>query len=305
MLRRPVVAALRHTQTQAVRWHSHSHHSRLTSSSADEIAHFNELAKSWWDVAGPQRILHKMNLLRMDFIQETLRSHVDIPPESGVYVPGYSLELLPTEVASQIVAEQEQYRDTKLHSSAGLSALDIGCGGGILTESLARLSYVRSVKGLDLSAGVIAAAEIHKALDPVVDAKTTYALEPLDSDTAQYDVVTMMEMLEHVDYPAEVLLSAMQRVKKGGWLFLSTINRDLISYATTILVAEHMLNIVPVGTHSFDKYINSSELVEWIHQRPGYEVVALKGCIYLPMKGWVLCGDGSTGNYVAAVRRLK
>jgi polyprenyldihydroxybenzoate methyltransferase/3-demethylubiquinol 3-O-methyltransferase len=239
----------------------------------------------------------------MDFIQDTLRSYVPIPEESDVYVPGYSLDLLPKEISSQIVAEQERYRDSHLHKGK-LKALDIGCGGGILTESLARLSYLESVKGLDLSPGVIEAAKYHKALDPVVDSKVTYELKPLEQEKEQYDVVTMMEMLEHVDYPAEVLLSAMSKVKKGGWLFLSTINRDLISYATTILAAEHILNIVPVGTHSFDKYINSSELVDWIHRRPGYQVVSLKGCIYVPLKGWVFCGDGSTGNYIAAVRRV-
>ncbi|ONH69207.1 Ubiquinone biosynthesis O-methyltransferase, mitochondrial [Cyberlindnera fabianii] len=260
------------------------------------------LAKSWWDVAGPQRILHKMNLLRMDFIQETLRNHVTIPEESDVFVPGFSLDLLPKEISSQIVTEQEVFRDTHLRSQK-LKAMDIGCGGGILTESLARLPFVESVKGIDLAPGVLEAANAHKALDPMIDSKITYKLQPVEQEQEQYDIVTMMEMLEHVDYPAEVLSAALQRVKPGGWLFLSTINRDLISYFTTILVAEHLIRIVPVGTHSYEKYINASELVEWVKQRPGYEVVGVKGCMYLPFKGWVFCGDGNTGNYVAAVKR--
>lgn len=297
MLKRPLLGcSLR--LLRATRYHSH-----LTSSSSDELTHFNELAKTWWDVSGPQRILHKMNLLRMDFIQETLRSHVPITESSDVYVPGYSLDLLPAEISTQIVSEQEKFRDQVLHGQR-LKALDIGCGGGILTESLARLSFVDSVKGLDLSPGVIEAARYHKSLDPIIDDKITYELKPVDQEEQEYDIVTMMEMLEHVDYPAEVLLSALQKVKRGGWLFLSTINRDLVSYFTTILVAEDLLRIVPRGTHSYDKYINSSELSEWIHKRPGYEVVSLKGCIYVPLKGWCFHGDGSTGNYIAAVRRL-
>ncbi|CEP24850.1 COQ3 [Cyberlindnera jadinii] len=278
-------------------------HSHLTSSSSDELSHFNELAKTWWDVSGPQRILHKMNLLRMDFIQEMLRSYVPIPPETDIYVPGYSLDLLPSEISQQIVHEQETYRDEQL-KQANLRALDIGCGGGILTESLARLNYIKSVVGVDLSPGVLEAASFHKSLDPITERKITYELKPVDQVHEKYNVVTMMEMLEHVDYPAEVLIQALDKVEVGGWLFLSTINRDLISYFTTILVAEHLIKIVPKGTHSFDKYINSKELVDWIGKRPGFEVVSVRGCMYVPFKGWVFCGDGTTGNYLAAVRRL-
>lgn len=285
---------------------------KKTSTSQDEMDHFNQLASTWWDVDGPQRILHKMNLLRMDFIQETIRNNVNLNedvtnPDEEIYVPGYSLDLLPKPIADQIVQEQELKRDLLLNQSEKLKALDIGCGGGILAESLARLKQVESVEGIDLSKDVLEAAKLHQSLDPMVSQKINYELSAIEDIPAeeQYDIVTMFEVLEHVNLPNEVLSSALKHIKPNGWLFISTINRDFISWFTTIFMGEHVLKIVPVGTHHLDKYINEAELQEWFATQPEFKVVSSKGCIYLPFNGWSFTSSPNVGNFFMAIQRTK
>ncbi|ABN66711.1 3,4-dihydroxy-5-hexaprenylbenzoate methyltransferase [Scheffersomyces stipitis CBS 6054] len=280
------------------------------------MAHFNALASSWWDVNGPQRILHKMNLLRMDFIYQTVRNHLRLnPPETAVedeiYIPPYGVDLLPDAIKKNIVAEQEQRRDEILEN-AKLTVLDVGCGGGILSESMARLHFIDSVKGIDLSEDVLQAAKLHRAKDPMfVNGKLSYQLRAIEDlpTTEKYDIITMFEMLEHVEYPSKVLLAALERVEVGGWVFISTINRDFISWFTTIFMGEHVLGIVPVGTHTLDKYINQTEIREWFESDPqrkeAFSVVDAKGCVYLPAYGWKFTSTPDVGNYFMAIRRMK
>ncbi|KAK6458216.1 S-adenosyl-L-methionine-dependent methyltransferase [Scheffersomyces xylosifermentans] len=289
---------------------------KLTETSQDELTHFNALASTWWDVNGPQRILHKMNLIRMDFIFNTVRTHLKLnppgtPAEDQVYIPPFGLDLLPGAIKSRIIEDQELRRDEIL-ADAKLSVLDVGCGGGILSESLARLNFIESVKGIDLSADVIEAAKLHKSKDPIFNGgKLTYeltAIEDLPTDE-KYQIVTMFEMLEHVNYPSKVLLEALKRVEVGGWLFVSTINRDFISWFTTIFMGEHVLGIVPVGTHTLEKYINQSEIRDWLEQDPerkdSFQVVDVKGSIYLPAYGWKFTSTPDIGNYFMAIQRKK
>jgi len=296
----------------ASRFHIAASDGKKTSTSQDEMDHFNQLASTWWDVDGPQRILHKMNLLRMDFIQETIRNSLPLnnentSPDEEIYVPGYNLDLLPKPIAEQIVAEQELKRDLLINQSSKLKALDIGCGGGILTESLARLKQIESVKGIDLSTDVIEAAKLHQQLDPMLEKKIKYELSAVEDipKEEQFDIVTMFEVLEHVNLPNEVLSSALNHVRSGGWLFISTINRDFISWFTTIFMGEHVLKIVPIGTHHLDKYINESELQDWFAKKPEYKVMSSKGCIYLPFNGWSFTSSPNVGNFFMAIQRTK
>ncbi|KAG7193762.1 Hexaprenyldihydroxybenzoate methyltransferase, mitochondrial [Scheffersomyces spartinae] len=297
------------------RWHSTG---KLTSTSPEELAHFNALASSWWDVNGPQRILHKMNLLRMDFIYSTIREHLklnppDCPEEDKVYIPPYSVDLLPEPIKRQIVWEQDMRRDEIL-SQKKLKVLDVGCGGGILSESMARSSFVDDVMGIDLSSEVLQAAKIHQQKDPMLsenNGKLDYQLTAIEDlpKSETYDIITMFEMLEHVDYPSKVLTEGLQRLNVGGWLFLSTINRDFVSWFTTIFMGEHVLRIVPVGTHTLEKYINQQEIRDWISEDPqrlrSYEVVDTKGTVYLPAYGWKFTSNPNVGNYFMALRRVK
>lgn len=302
----------RNIHSTASRFHIAASDGKKTSTSQDEMDHFNQLASTWWDVDGPQRILHKMNLLRMDFIQETIRNSLPLnnentSPDEEIYVPGYNLDLLPKPIAEQIVAEQELKRDLLINQSSKLKALDIGCGGGILTESLARLKQIESVKGIDLSTDVIEAAKLHQQLDPMLEKKIKYELSAVEDipKEEQFDIVTMFEVLEHVNLPNEVLSSALNHVRPGGWLFISTINRDFISWFTTIFMGEHVLKIVPIGTHHLDKYINESELQDWFAKKPEYKVMSSKGCIYLPFNGWSFTSSPNVGNFFMAIQRTK
>lgn len=293
------------------RLHSTKSH---THASEDEVSHFNALASSWWDVDGPQRILHKMNLVRMDFFTDMIRLHLKLnqgidDPEEQVYLPPFNVNILPKLVRTRILQEQEARRDEILNARR-LRALDVGCGGGIFAESLARLPYVELVKGIDLSPDVLAAAEWHKKLDPALQEKLTYELQAVGdlAPEEKYDVVTAFEMLEHVPYPAEVLNELLKRVETGGWIFLSTINRDFVSWFTTIFVAEKVIKVVPKGTHVLEKYINESEIRDWLAQSEHanyFKHIKSKGSIYLPACGWSLTDQPGVGNYFMAFQKVR
>lgn len=279
-----------------------------TGTSVEEISHFNALASSWWDVNGPQRILHKMNLLRMDFIRDTIKNNIKlnepgVSPEDEVYIPPYNVDLLPDTIKQSIINDQDRKR-SELLSNNKLAVLDVGCGGGILCESMARLPFIKCVKGIDLSSEVIEAANIHKSKDLDLKDKLVYELQSLEAETQKFDIITLFEILEHVDYPSKVLTEALDKLNPNGWLFLSTINRDLISWFTTIFMGEHVMRIVPVGTHSLDKYINHDEIKQWISKNPKFKVMDSKGCIYVPSYGWKFTTSENLGNYFMAIKRI-
>ncbi|CAK9440137.1 uncharacterized protein LODBEIA_P42370 [Lodderomyces beijingensis] len=200
----------------------HQNGSKFTQSSASEMSHFNALASTWWDVNGSQRILHKMNGLRMDFITENLKSHLKLNANSGselddVYIPPFNVDLLPPHVRGRIAQDQE-LRTEQLLQHTRLRVLDVGCGGGILAESMARLAFVQSVKGIDLSRDVLEAANLHREKDPILADKLVYEQTSIEGvpEDEKYDVVTMFEVLEHVDYPARVLEEGLSRLDVGG-----------------------------------------------------------------------------------------
>ena len=203
---------------------------KSTDASEDEVKHFQELAPTWWDTDGSQRILHKMNLARLDFVQRTLRSQVKIQ-DPDVFVPGYNYkEFLPEYVSENIQREVQDSLETSLGERPEMRVLDVGCGGGILSESLARLKWVKNVQGIDLTRECIMVAKEHAKKDPIIEGKVNYECKALEDVTGQFDIITCMEMLEHVDVPSEILRHCWARLNPDkGILFLSTINRDFIS----------------------------------------------------------------------------
>ncbi|KAH8093289.1 ubiquinone biosynthesis O-methyltransferase [Cristinia sonorae] len=226
---------------------------------ADEIAHFSRLSSLWWDETGEFGMLHKMNPVRMQFIKEKLleirREETDDDVEEGTVL-------------------------------RGLDVLDVGCGGGLLSESLARMGA--TTLGIDASESNIAIASLHASADPSLDI-TSAALSASSSHLypgvkgkgrlvyentsvenllarrgpASFDVVCFMEVLEHVDNPRAFLDSCAQLVKPGGHLFLSTIARNPLSYFLTIFTAEKLLRFVEPGTHTYSKYVNPSEIISY------------------------------------------
>ncbi|CAI1705848.1 hypothetical protein SEUBUCD646_0O00640 [Saccharomyces eubayanus] len=281
---------------------------KSTDASEDEVKHFQELAPTWWDTDGSQRILHKMNLARLDFIQRTLRNQIKIQ-DPEVYVPGFNYkEFLPDYVCDNIRREVQGSIEAGLSGRQEMSVLDVGCGGGILSESLARLKWVKKVQGIDLTRECIMVAKEHAKKDPMLEGKVDYECKALEDVTGQFDIITCMEMLEHVDVPSEILRHCWSRLNPdGGILFLSTINRDLISWFTTIFVGENVLKVVPKGTHHLSKYINSKEILAWFndHYDGQFRLLDLKGTMYLPMQGWVEHNCSDIGNYSMAIQRLK
>ncbi|ANB14275.1 hexaprenyldihydroxybenzoate methyltransferase [Sugiyamaella lignohabitans] len=234
-----------------------------------------------------------MNLLRMDYVRDTLAKY------SPGDLPGYSLDLLPKAIRDQFEGNQSIGYENQYE------VLDVGCGGGLLSESLARLKEVRQVRGIDLTSDVLEVAKDHMKKDPILKSKLDYRLMGIDQvpENEKYDIVTLFEMLEHVPRPAEVLDAALKRVKPGGWVFISTINRTPIAYFTTIFMGEDVLRIVPKGTHTYDKYINEQELRDFFSDKSDWDVVRSDGCFFMPFLDWQLTSNRSIGNYFLVARR--
>ncbi|KAK4934722.1 Hexaprenyldihydroxybenzoate methyltransferase, mitochondrial [Elasticomyces elasticus] len=248
-----------------------------SSVSPSEVSHFSRLASTWWDPHGPSRLLHLVNPLRHDFIQTCLSSS---PPTAQSY-----------------------------------SFLDIGCGGGIFASSAARLPSTSTVTAIDPTELVIEVAKSNQRTDPALSPpKLRYlncAIEDLPipaSDDQKVDIITLFEVLEHIDSPSSFIDLAIPHLKPGGWIIGSTIARSPMSYLTTKLIAEApLIGVVPAGTHDWNKYINPSELRGYFETRaPGtWGDFRTQGVIYVPALGWKAVNKSEDlGNYFFGVQKL-
>ncbi|KAJ9142326.1 hypothetical protein NKR23_g7314 [Pleurostoma richardsiae] len=261
--------------------------SSFSSVNASEVSHFNALASSWWDPHGPSRPLHLMNPLRHDFIRTCRASQADYAPDDAF-------------------------------SPRRLRYLDVGCGGGIFAESAARLPSTASVTAVDPSPEVLAVARAHAARDPALVlpagedglprlryvAGTVETLPAPASAEELYDVVSLFEVVEHVDSPAAFLERCGALVRPGGWLVLSTIARTWTSWLVTNVVAEDILGAVPRGTHDWRKYINEEEMRAFFARGKGWGEPLVMGVVYVPGLGWKeVPGSEKIGNYFFGVRK--
>lgn len=178
-----------------------------------------------------------------------------------------------------------------------LAILDVGCGGGILCEAMARSGA--KVTGIDAEPDAIAAAQEHAKNSGL---SIDYFCSPIETyPQNHYDVITCMEMLEHVENPELVLAQCQQRLKPNGFLFLSTINRTLKAYASTIITAEYLLNLLPRQTHDYAKFIKPSELIAMV--RPlGFKLVEMSGLNYNPFLRTASLSSEVQVNYLLAFR---
>lgn len=190
----------------------------------------------------------------------------------------------------------------ELASLTGKEVLDVGCGGGILADAMARKGA--NVLGVDLATKSLRVAQLH-ALEtgtPHIQYREI-AVEALAAERpASFDVVTCMEMLEHVPDPASVVRACADLVKPGGWVFFSTINRNIKAYGLAIVAAEYVLKMLPQGTHEFDKFIKPSELAAFC-RRAGLAVVHSKGLQHNPLTGRYWLNADCSVNYMIATRR--
>lgn len=181
---------------------------------------------------------------------------------------------------------------------AGKNVIDIGCGGGILSEAMARKGA--KVTGIDLSTKALKVAELH-SLESGIDIRYKHiAAEDIAAEEAgQFDVVTCMEMLEHVPDPAAIVRAAATLVKPGGHVFFSTLNRNFKSYLFAVIGAEYILRMLPRGTHDYDKFITPSELAQFVRQA-GLQVDGIKGLTYNPLTKIYSLNSDTDVNYMVA-----
>ena len=184
---------------------------------------------------------------------------------------------------------------------AGKNVIDIGCGGGILAESMARKGA--KVTGIDLSEKALKVADLHSLESGVQVRYQLVAAEDMAAQEAgQYDVVTCMEMLEHVPDPASIVQAAATLVKPGGKVFFSTLNRNPKSYLFAVIGAEYLLRLLPKGTHDYAKFITPAELSQYI-RNAGLQVDSLKGLGYNPLSKIYSLNDDTDVNYMVACTR--
>ena len=181
---------------------------------------------------------------------------------------------------------------------AGKRVLDVGCGGGILAEAIAKKGA--NVKGIDLSEKALKVAELHSLESEVQVSYELIAAEALAArEAGQYDVVTCMEMLEHVPDPSAIVQACATLVKPGGRLFFSTLNRNPKSYLFAIIGAEYMLRLLPRGTHDYAKFIKPAELSQFA-RNANLELQALKGMTYNPLTKIYSLNHDTDVNYLMA-----
>ena len=184
---------------------------------------------------------------------------------------------------------------------AGSAVLDVGCGGGILAESLAREGAI--VTAIDIAEQVLEVARLHQLESGVELTYRNMTAEQLAAESpAAFDVVTCMEMLEHVPDPGSVVGAVARLLKPGGQAFFSTINRSLQAFAAAIVGAEYVLRLLPRGTHRYDRFIRPSELSDWVRQA-GMTVCDIRGIHYQPLTHHVRVGRGVEVNYLLHAAR--
>ncbi|XP_069743238.1 ubiquinone biosynthesis O-methyltransferase, mitochondrial isoform X3 [Narcine bancroftii] len=245
-----------------------------TTVESGEMKKFQALSQKWWDRNGEFAALHALNDLRVPFIRDTL-----------------------------LMYSEKIHLGYPLH---GLRILDVGCGGGLLSEPLGRLGAV--VVGIDPVEDNIRTAKLHQSFDPVLKAQVEYTACSLEEMTVKatnmFDAVVASEVVEHVNDLGTFIQCAAQVLKPEGSFFITTINKTFLSYAFAIVAAEHVLRIVPSGTHEWEKFISPEELERFLASS-GFTVETINGILFNPLFGsWNWISNCSV-NYALHARKGK
>ncbi len=185
---------------------------------------------------------------------------------------------------------------------SGKNVVDVGCGGGILAESMARRGA--NVLGVDLADKPLKVAQLHAMEGGVanLDYRSIAAEDLAAEQPAAFDVVTCMEMLEHVPDPSSIIRACASMARPGGWVFFSTLNRNPKSFLFAIVGAEYVLKLLPKGTHEFSRFIRPAELARWIREA-GLDLVQFKGLEYNPITRRYWLSEDTSVNYMVACRK--
>ena len=239
-----------------------------TTINKEEIQKFSKLADEWWDVNGKFKPLHMFNPIRIEYITETIKNHYKI-------------------------------KNDKANFLQGLEILDIGCGGGLISEPMARLGA--KVTGIDASNKNINVAKMHSKKS---DLKINYInTSPENLNTFEkYDIILNLEIVEHVDNVNLYIQSCYKLLKKNGLMFTATLNRSFASYVKAIIGAEYVLRWLPIGTHDWNKFIKPEEL-EKLLSNEKFSTLNIKGLKFNPFfKTWSKSSDLSVNYIVSSLK---
>ena len=234
-----------------------------TTINKEEIQKFSELAEEWWDVNGKFKPLHMFNPIRIEYITEIIKKYFKITKNKANFLEG-------------------------------LNILDIGCGGGLISEPMARLGA--NVTGIDASEKNISIAKLHSNKSGLQINYLTASPENLN-DKEKFDIILNLEIVEHVDNVDLYIKSCNKLLKKKGLMFTATLNRSFVSYAKAIIGAEYILRWLPIGTHDWNKFIKPEEL-ESILSQERFSTLDIKGLKFNPfVNKWKRSNDLSV-NYI-------
>ena len=229
----------------------------------EEIQKFSKLADEWWDVKGKFKPLHMFNPIRIEYITSKIRQHFKI-------------------------------NNNKINFLDGLNILDIGCGGGLISEPMARLGA--KVTGIDASEKNINVAKIHSKKSKLEINYINKSPEQLEN-IKKFDVILNLEIVEHVDNVEFYIKSCRNLIKKNGLMFTATLNRSLTSYLKAIIGAEYILRWLPIGTHDWNKFLKPEEL-EKILQNEKFSTLDIKGLEFNPILNKWKKSDNLSVNYI-------
>lgn len=234
-----------------------------------EVERFAALASRWWDTGGAFRPLHQIGAARLAFIRDAVTGHFGRDP-------------------------------SRIRILDGLRILDVGCGGGLISEPLARLGG--KVTGIDPADENIGAARSHAQAAGLAIDYRAQRVEDVAASPERFDVVVCLEVIEHVPDPKRFLGACADTVRPGGLLIVSTINRTTKAYGLAIVAAERVLRWLPPGTHQWERFVTTEELGDMLEAH-GLEAPRLAGLSYDPLRDrWTVSGDTDV-NYIAAAAK--
>jgi len=235
----------------------------MTTINKEEIQKFSSLAEEWWDVKGKFKPLHMFNPIRIEYITQMIRKYFKIS-------------------------------DQKINPFNELKILDIGCGGGLISEPMARLGA--KVTGIDASEKNIKIAKIHSQESNLKINYLNSSPERLD-EREEFDIILNLEVIEHVEDVELYIKSCNKLLKKNGLMFTATLNRTITSYIKAIVGAEYILRWLPIGTHDWNKFIRPEELEKKLSIE-NFKTIEVKGLVFNPLNSKWKRSDNLSVNYI-------